>query len=893
MKKILLSIFLAVSIILTNISVIAEEEENAEYQVALDFLSKMNIISIFDNNDDFSAQANVTREEFCVYLSRAFKIEAYDGVEQIFSDVPKDSELAQYVTAMYDRNIVSGYGGVFRPRDVITYNEAVKMLVSTLNYDFAAKVGGYPTGYLSIASSLGITKKVSASEYITKGTAAQLIYNAMLAPIMELAYIDGTTPVFKQNSDESMLTQLYDIYEGKGMILANSSASFVVGIGAIPNDAVLIENTIDNNYTVYKVGNTNASDMLGHQIEFYYRETENDRYEIVSITKDDTEEIVLTSSQNIRFSNNVYTYDDDEGVRRRAYISSDSRLIYNSDYPLTGMTAETMDPNKMTIGYTVYSTMARIRLLKTGNSSDYDVVIIEKYLNHIVSGVDVQNEVIYYKDSTKTDLKAADIRVLNADGKEIDISTIKEWNIVSVLMNTAGTRGVLYVSDKELEGTVSAVGDPDEPKVIISSAIYHADPSVLPNLEAGKDAKVYFDYNGNIAGVGEATSTGLKYGYLFKVKKDKNFNGTGDERVLVEIFNEKGEQKKYYLTEKVKINDVKDTVDNNISTLTGLAENIVKYKVNSSGDIDRMYIYSATSTKYIHMLQNDTSSYIWTASQRFFGGQVTMESGAPVFSIPKDGTGAYSTNPDEYKILGLNSFKDDGSVKAKVFTMGDNIFGEVAVRDATTEGTNETLGIIKKVRNALNEDGEVCVQIEMFYGGSDVTYLVADEIVYRSNGYNDTVNYNSANLIGNLQKGDIVKINTNTNGEIKVIHHLYQYSTDTFIQPITHKYEPQSVELSGVGYRSYHRCLYGYAYNKTKGLLRFTPTDPSTLPSGTEPTDLENALLSGFKIYVIDSEGVHNGSEKDIVDYKSAGNSCSKIIVHTMWANPRDIIIIK
>lgn len=893
MKKILLSIFLAVSIMLTNISVIAEEEENAEYQVALDFLSKMNIISIFDSNDDFSAQANVTREEFCVYLSRAFKIEAYEGAEQIFTDVPQDSELAKYINVMYDRNIVSGYGGIFRPRDEVTYNEAVKMLVSTLNYDFAAKVGGYPSGYLSIASSLGITKKVPASDRLTKGMAAQLIYNALSAPLMELAYIDGNKPVFKQNSDESILSQLYDIYEGKGMILANASASFVAGIGSIPNDAVLIENTVDNSYTIYRVGNTNAIDLLGHKIEFYYLKPESGKYEIVSITKDDTEELILTSSQDLKFKNNVYTYEDADGITRRAHISSDYRLIYNSDYPLTGFTSETMDPNKLTVGYTVYSTLAKIKLIKTGNSSDYDVVIIEKYLNHVVSGVDVQNEVIYYKDGVKTDLKTADIKVLNPEGKEIDISSIKEWNIVSVLMNTAGTRGVLYVSDQELDGRVSKVGDPDDPKVKIGSLTYYADPSVLSSLEAGKDAKVYFDYNGVIAGVGEATSTSLKYGYLFKIKKDKNFNGTGEERILVGIFDQKGEQQKYYLTEKVKINDQKDTVDNNISTLEGLSENIVKYQLNSSSEIDRMYVYSATSTKYIHMLQDDSSSKIWTSSQRFFGGDVTMESGAPVFSIPKDGTGAYSTNPDDYKVLGLGSFSDDKEQKAKVFTMGDNVFGEVIIRDATTEGVDGALGIITKVKRTLNDEGDICVQIDMFYGGNDVTYLVADEITFRNSGYTDQLKYSSENLISDLGKGDIIKISTDTNGNIKTLWHIYDYSADSFIHS-SNKYEPQSVEIAGVGYRSSNRCLYGYAYSKTKGLLRFTPTNLSTpLPSAADPTDLENALLSAFKIYVIDSDGVHTGSEKDIVDYKSAGTSCSKIIVHTMWANPRDIIIIK
>ena len=56
--------------------------------------------------------------------------------------------------------VTGGIGnGMFGPEDPVTYEQAVKMIVSALGYDLVANnKGGYPTGYLAVASSEGITK---------------------------------------------------------------------------------------------------------------------------------------------------------------------------------------------------------------------------------------------------------------------------------------------------------------------------------------------------------------------------------------------------------------------------------------------------------------------------------------------------------------------------------------------------------------------------------------------------------------------------------------------------------------------------------------------------------------------------------------------------------------
>lgn len=843
MKKILISIFLAASMILTNISVIAEESANTEYKKAVDMLSRMNIISVMENNDDFSSQAYVTREEFCIYLSRAFKIET-SNIIQVFTDVPVDSDLAQYVYTLYEKGVVSGYGGEFRPKDIITYNEAIKMLVSILNYDYATSVGGYPAGYLRIASSLGITKKVSGVDLITKGAAAQLIYNAMSAPFMELAGIKGNNISFKSNSEKSTLTELYDIYEGEGVVMANNISAFTKAAKSLEVGEVLIDNTI------YNVGETNVGKLLGHYIEFYYRELDEEEYEIVVILEDKGEELVINSRQIREFNDNAYRYENEDGKVRKASLNTDFLIMYNFDYPISKFSKDMMIPD-----------MGTVKLIKSGRGSGYTAVIIEEYENHVVSAVDEKSEVIYFKDKTNLILKNTEGILFDADGNEIEISSVKEWNILSVLGSSDGKKVVAYVSSDEIEGRITTKGNASDPKITIDYEEFHVDSKVFSSLKFGEDVVCYLDYYGNIAGVRAMYSDELKYAYFVKVSIDRYYGEDYDERVVVKLFDQDGTEQKYHLAERVRINDVpyKKEAEKVEKLLLDLSVKLFKFKLDSNGEINTMYVYDAKSDKYIRQLHS--GSAYWNQKQRSFDGKVTLENGAPVFVVP-EGYGV-----EDYSVVGLSSFANDRKAIAKVYTMGDNVYGEVVVRDSVSTSYERQIGIVKKVTSVVDEYGDPSTQVSVMYNSSIQDFKLAKD-----------------EALENVEAGDIVKISLDHNKEIQKFLHIYDASRKVFVQG-TNPYEPQS----GSGYRSESRCYYGYAYDITDGLLRYCKEFPT---EGATP-NTENALLSAFRIYVVDGKEISIGTENDIKGFTGVGDNCSNIIVHTMWGDPEDIIIIK
>lgn len=96
--------------------------------------------------------------------------------EPMFADVTADHPYYGVIAAAIDCNIISGDGnGSFRPEASITYSEAVKLVVSVLGYALRAEgLGGYPVGYLSVATTLGISNGVKADGFDGKAAVKML-----------------------------------------------------------------------------------------------------------------------------------------------------------------------------------------------------------------------------------------------------------------------------------------------------------------------------------------------------------------------------------------------------------------------------------------------------------------------------------------------------------------------------------------------------------------------------------------------------------------------------------------------------------------------------------------------------------------------------------------------
>ena len=139
-------------------------------------------------DDDFRADDLITRGEFAQWLACAGMLSASSS-EQRFSDVAVDSIYFSSIEALAENGVVDGTGGgIFRPDSDMTIAEAVKCAIGLLDFKEAAeRYGGYPDGYLSLASDARLLRGVDITDggYITRGSAAILIYNMMFTNVYE------------------------------------------------------------------------------------------------------------------------------------------------------------------------------------------------------------------------------------------------------------------------------------------------------------------------------------------------------------------------------------------------------------------------------------------------------------------------------------------------------------------------------------------------------------------------------------------------------------------------------------------------------------------------------------------------------------------------------------
>ena len=117
---------------------------------AVGILSNLKILTGFEDGT-FKPDETVTRAQMAAIICRTL---GYEDQAQssmgttVFNDVAADHWASGYINVAQAQQIINGYGdGNYGPEDLVTYEQAVKMIVSALGYDLAAQAkGGYPTG---------------------------------------------------------------------------------------------------------------------------------------------------------------------------------------------------------------------------------------------------------------------------------------------------------------------------------------------------------------------------------------------------------------------------------------------------------------------------------------------------------------------------------------------------------------------------------------------------------------------------------------------------------------------------------------------------------------------------------------------------------------------------
>ncbi len=163
---------------------------DSQTAINADVLRLMGVVDGVGNNQ-FSPSDTLTRGAFCKmlvsYMGLEDSLSLYE-TRTIFRDVPSYHWAAPYInlaasTSSGDEGmLISGVGnGTFQPDSILTYAQAVTILLRVLGYTDSDTGAIWPSGYLNLASSIGLTEGLSLSpdDHITRSEAAQLFVTAL------------------------------------------------------------------------------------------------------------------------------------------------------------------------------------------------------------------------------------------------------------------------------------------------------------------------------------------------------------------------------------------------------------------------------------------------------------------------------------------------------------------------------------------------------------------------------------------------------------------------------------------------------------------------------------------------------------------------------------------
>ena len=183
-----------------------------------------------------------------------------------FPDVPSDHWATGAINVADQQGLVIGdTEGTFRPDDNVTFEEAVTIIVRALGYEPAAQdKGGFPTGYMYIASSNQLLRGIDAvsTQPAKRGDIAQLVFNAMTVNLMEqVGY--GSSATYEV-VDKTLLYDRLNVEKAYGQITGTDETTLTGGAATSDNRII-----IDNQN--YLAGDTNAAQYLGYNVLYYAR----------------------------------------------------------------------------------------------------------------------------------------------------------------------------------------------------------------------------------------------------------------------------------------------------------------------------------------------------------------------------------------------------------------------------------------------------------------------------------------------------------------------------------------------------------------------------------------------------------------------------------------------
>ena len=804
MKKLrkLISAALVLAMLLTSASIGAlaysDVDESSSVSEAVGILSNLKIFTGFEDGT-FRLNDTVTRAQMAAIVCRMLGYESQaesSSGSTVFTDVPANHWASGYINVAQQMGIINGYGGgLFGPEDKVTYEQAVKMVVCALGYDLVAQgKGGYPTGYLSVASSEGITKnsKGSVGEPAKRSTLVMLVYNSLEVRLFDQSSWTTNGSDEYKKTDDTVLSKYLGVQRWEGVVTDVPYTSYADKDYRAKDTPYI---TIDGFYKKYSNGSeikvdddspkradcslVDAGQYFGKKVIAYIGDSEDDdtgHYMVYAISEKTNGNTVtkLSSTQLVDSSDKEWNTKGQISYRKvgssKVYdLDLDSKVRFYVNYSRESR----LDEKSSTSNLESYiENGGSITAVSNDNDDDIEYVIVEAFDEEgVIESVNKDGGYYSYDlytgalDDIDTD-DDDELTIVYRDGSLSSVSKLDDGDTVSTVKIGKNVR-LLYASSKTVTGSVSAY-DKEENTVYIGGTDYDISPLFGKTASSLKDEEgtFFLNVNGQIAyNESDSVSSG-NYGFVLAV----DYSGGISDGYVAQVALADGTIAEYFLNSKVKMyddegntlasNDAKVAeklaamADGNTSvkartsyTTVGNAKDMVFKFTVKNGRISK--IKELPGGSYTGYLKSNTKKY---DAESMSYGSVEFDKDTVVFSVDCAYSDSSTTRikDDDVSIGKVSKFFGDGEDGYTFVALDEDggTYGAVIGFELSSSVPEDSDAVIIKSIKSVTYNDDDAVRITGIRGGKEVSFIIYDE--NNNFAWNDNPEA--------LEKGDVILV---------------------------------------------------------------------------------------------------------------------------------------
>ena len=567
LKKVL-ALVVALTMVLGTVSfAFTDVAEDSDVYTAVQTLSSLSILNGYEDGT-FGPEKDITRAEFATVVCRALGYAGGGSVATQFADVPADHWASAFIGYAAGLGIVNGYGdGNFGPEDNVTYEQAIKMLVVALGFEpMAAQKGGYPTGYLVVANTYGMTEDVKApadNAAANRGVVAHLTYNALDIPMMgqtgfgtnvEYKVLDG-----KNDTEYKTLLTGLDVVKLDGVVVKTPV------IGGTETGSIEFEirdNYKSEDFAISSAGEdftlaegVNAEQYFGYASTIYAKEVKTNNWEIIAIMPGaDSETLEMDMNDIDVLSDAEVKYYQSASSTKTTNVKIDTaklKVYFNND--LTNIGALIAKKNDALDRYDD----AEVTLINNDADSAYEMIIVKNYEYDMVDEVEADRDRFTAKVATGRftfDFEDEEVvyNIVNKDGEAITLADFAEGDVIAYILDGAAkTYGsydwieIINLGQNAVTGSITELGE----GVYVDGVEYEV-AAGTPAINVGDEGTYFLTKTGKIFGFEKDASVAANYAYVLEMAQNNTGFSTGWQ---IKLLTKEGKVETYDVKDEFKV----------------------------------------------------------------------------------------------------------------------------------------------------------------------------------------------------------------------------------------------------------------------------------------------------------------------------------------------------